>query len=75
MKSYKEVITINPLVRLGKACVRDTRITVADVLEYLASGMSENEIVQDFPQLTIDDIHACLSYAAESEKHVKIVFS
>ena len=53
---------------IGKATVRGTRITVGDVLSYLASGMSEDEIVSDFPSLTREDIRACLAYAAERER-------
>lgn len=71
MKSYRDIITVNPNVRSGKPSVRNLRITVADVLGYLAAGMSEQEIVDDFPKLTIEDIRACLAYAADSEKHVK----
>ena len=63
-----ERIAIDPSVRFGKPCVRGTRISVGDILEYLASGMSEDEILADFPQLTRDDIRACLAYAAERER-------
>jgi uncharacterized protein (DUF433 family) len=61
-------IDLNPQVRFGKPCVRNTRISVGDVLGYLAGGMSEDEILQDFPQLERDDIRACLTYAAERER-------
>ena len=61
-------IAMDPAVRFGKPCVQSTRISVGDVLEYLAAGMSENEILADFPQLTRDDIRACLAYAAERER-------
>ena len=61
-------ISIEPAVRFGKPCVRGTRITVGDVLGYLAGGMSEAELLADFPQLTHDDIRACLTYAAERER-------
>ena len=61
---YRDRIVIDPAIRFGKPCVRGTRITVGDVLSYLASGMSEEQIVADFPQLTSDDIHACLAYAS-----------
>lgn len=61
-------ITIDPTVRFGKPCVRGTRITVGDVLGYLASGMSEDEVLADFPQLSREDIRACLAYAAERER-------
>ncbi|HEY7213483.1 MAG TPA: DUF433 domain-containing protein [Thermoanaerobaculia bacterium] len=65
---YHDRIVIDPQIRFGKATVRGTRITVGDVLSYLASGMSENEIVSDFPSLTPEDIRACLAYAAERER-------
>jgi uncharacterized protein (DUF433 family) len=63
-------IVIDPEIRFGKPCVRGTRITVGDVLSYLASGMREDEILADFPQLTRDDIRACLAFAAERERRV-----
>jgi uncharacterized protein (DUF433 family) len=61
-------ISIDPAVRFGKPCIRGTRITVGDVLGYLAGGMSEAEILADFPQLSHDDVLACLAYAAERER-------
>jgi uncharacterized protein (DUF433 family) len=61
-------IVTDPAVRFGKPCVRGTRISVGDVLEYLAGGMSEDQILADFPQLKRDDIRACLAYAAERER-------
>jgi len=61
-------ISVDPAVRFGKPCVRGTRITVGDILGYLAGGMSEAELLADFPQLTHDDIRACLTYAAERER-------
>lgn len=67
---YRGVITTDPTVRGGKPRVRDTRITVSDVLEYLASGMTTTEITGDFPQLTEDDIRACLAFAAERERRL-----
>ena len=66
--NYSKIITIEPGKRSGKPCIRGMRITVADVLEYLASGMTEADILRDFPELTTDDIHACLAFAAEREK-------
>jgi uncharacterized protein (DUF433 family) len=68
--SFQDRIVIEPEIRFGKPCVRGTRITVGDVLSYLASGMSEGEILADFPQLTGDDIRACLAFAAERERRV-----
>jgi uncharacterized protein (DUF433 family) len=66
--NYRNIITIEPGKRGGKPCIRGMRITVYDVLEYLASGMSQQEILEDFPYLTLDDIRACLSYAADRER-------
>jgi uncharacterized protein (DUF433 family) len=65
---YQDVITIEPGKRGGKPCIRGMRITVYDILEYLAAGMTQQEILDDFPYLTVDDIRACLSYAADREK-------
>lgn len=67
---YQHRIVIDPAVRFGKPCVRGTRITVGDVLSYLASGMREEEILSDFPQLTTEDVRACLAYAAERERRL-----
>ena len=66
--SYSEIITIEPGKRGGKPCIRGLRITVYDVLEYLASGMSEEEILRDFPDLTSEDLRACLAFAADRER-------
>ena len=63
-------ITVEPGKRSGKPCIRGLRITVSDVLEYLASGMTEAEILTDFPELTIEDIRACLAFAAERERRL-----
>ncbi len=65
---YRKLITIEPGKRGGKPCIRGLRITVYDVLEYLASGMSEEEIIRDFPDLTREDIRACLAFAADRER-------
>ena len=65
MKHYSEIITIDPNKRFGKPCIRKLRITVYDVLSWLASGMSNEEIIEEFPELTNEDIKACLSYAAD----------
>jgi uncharacterized protein (DUF433 family) len=71
MIDYKEIIKRNPNKRFGKPCVRNTRITVFDVLGWLAAGMSYEEITNDFPELTIDDIKACLAYAADREHKLR----
>ena len=63
-------IVLDPAIRSGKPCVKGTRITVSDVLEYLAGGMSEAGILHDFPELTHEDISACLAFAAEREKRI-----
>jgi uncharacterized protein (DUF433 family) len=61
---YSHIITIEPGKRSGQPCIRGMRITVRDVLEYLAGGMSVNDLLTDFPELTVDDVRACLAYAA-----------
>ncbi len=68
--NWQERISVNPAVRSGKPCIRGTRITVYDVLEYLAGGMSEDEVLADFPDLSREDIRACLSFAAARERRV-----
>ena len=70
---YRDYITIEPGKRGGKPCVRGLRITVYDVLSYLASGMSLDEVLADFPALTREDVLACLAYAAEREQQTLIV--
>ncbi len=67
-RSYQERITLEPGKRSGRPTIRGLRITVYDVLSYLAAGMSEEEILADFPYLTAEDIQACLGYAAERER-------
>jgi uncharacterized protein (DUF433 family) len=66
--NYQDFITIEPDKRSGKPCIRGLRITVYDVLDYLASGMTEDEILEDFPDLTKEDIKACLAFAADRER-------
>lgn len=66
--SLLDRISINAEVRFGKPCVRGTRITVGDVLGYLAGGMSEEQLLAEFPQLKPEDVRACLAYAAERER-------
>jgi len=70
---YSDIITIEPGKRNRKPCIRDLRITVSDVLEYLASGMSHAQMLHDFPYLTEDDIRACLAFAADRERKLEIV--
>lgn len=65
---YRDIITIEPGKRSGKPCIRGMRITVQDILEYLAGGMTEDEILADFSELTRDDIRACLAFAADRER-------
>ncbi len=66
--SYRDRITIEPGKRGGKPCIRGLRITVYDILEYLAGGMTEQQILQDFPDLELEDIRACLAFAADRER-------
>lgn len=70
MKDLMDHVTIDPAVRSGKPCIRGTRITVYDVLEYLAGGMTSEEILQEFPELTSDDIQAVLQFAAARERRL-----
>jgi uncharacterized protein (DUF433 family) len=67
---YRSIITIEPGKRGGKPCIRSLRITVYDILDYLASGMTEAEIVRDFRDLTTADIRACLAFAADRERRL-----
>jgi uncharacterized protein (DUF433 family) len=66
--NYRDYITIDPNKRAGKPCVRGLRITVYEVLEYLASDMSEEQILHDFPDLTHEDLKACIAFAADRER-------
>lgn len=70
---YRNIITLEPGKRSGKPTIRGMRITVYDVLDYLASGMTPEEILKDFPYLTREDIQACLSFAADRERRVTVV--
>lgn len=72
---YTQIITIEPGKRSGKPCIRHTRMTVTDVLEYLASGMTPDELLSEFPDLTKEDIHACLAFAADRERRLAIIGS
>jgi uncharacterized protein (DUF433 family) len=73
MKHYTEIISIDPEIRFGRPCIKGTRISVYDVLGWLANGMTIPEIIEDFPQLTDEQIKACLAFAADRERRVKIV--
>ncbi len=68
--NYRDYITIEPNKRGGKPCIRGLRITVYEVLEYMASGMTEEEILSDFPDLTKDDLRAALAFAADRERRL-----
>ena len=69
---YKQYIEVNPEIRFGKPVIKNTRITVYDVLQWLASGMSYEQIIDDFPQLNETQILACLAYAANKERIIKV---
>jgi uncharacterized protein (DUF433 family) len=70
---YTKLITIEPDKRSGQPCIRGLRMTVQDVLEYLASGMTPDEVLADFPDLTAEDIRACLAFAADRERRLRVV--
>jgi uncharacterized protein (DUF433 family) len=70
MAALLERITIDPAIRSGKPVIRGTRITVSDILEYLAGGMSQEEVLQDFPDLMAEDVRAALAFAAERERRL-----
>ena len=70
--SYQDRITLDPLVRSGKPCIKGTRIAVGDVLDYLGGGMTAVEILDDFPDLKAEDIQACLTFAAERERRLTV---
>ena len=72
MKHYSDIITINPQVRFGQPCIRGMRISVSDILGWLAAGLSEFDIIQDYPDLNPEDFKAALSYAADREHRIKI---
>jgi uncharacterized protein (DUF433 family) len=75
MNAFNDIIRINHEKRFGKPCVRDTRITVYDVLGWLSADMTYDEILFDFPELTRQDILACLAFAAQRERTVQMVFN
>ncbi|MDO8291194.1 MAG: DUF433 domain-containing protein [Parvibaculum sp.] len=71
--NYHNIITLEPGKRGGKPCIRGLRVTVYDVLDYLAAGMTTEQILQDFDYLTRDDILACLAYAVDRERHQLVI--
>ena len=73
MEDFEKHISINPAIRFGKPCIKNTRIAVVDILQWLASGMSFEEILEDYPSITIEDIRAALSFAAHRESISKII--
>lgn len=72
MKHYSEIITIDPQIRFGKPCVRGMRISVCDVLSWYAAGITEDDILEDYPELTKEDLLAVLAFAADREHRVKV---
>lgn len=72
MINYTKYISINPNIRFGKPCVSGTRIAVYDVLSWLASGMTNDQILEDYPELSNTQIQACLAYAADREHKLKV---
>ena len=70
MKSYRDIITIEPGKRGGRPCIRGMRISVYDILGWLAAGMSNEQIIEEYPELTLEDIRASLAYAADREHHL-----
>ena len=75
MNDYRNIITIESGKRSGQPCIRGMRITVYDIFEYLASGMTVAEVLHDFPELTEADIRACFAYAADKEKSQVVVYT
>jgi len=73
MKAYNKIIRINPDKRFGKPCVRNTRITVFDILGWLGSGMTYEDVISDYPELTREDIKACLMFAADRERKLQTI--
>ena len=71
--NYRERITIDPRIRSGKPCIRGTRITVADVFDYLGGGMTVAEVLADFPDLAPQDIQACFAFAADRDRRLNVL--
>ena len=72
MENYSDFIEINSEIRFGRPCIKGTRISVYDVLGWLAAGMTNAQIIKDFPELTVQSIRACLAYAAQKERKARI---
>lgn len=72
LMDYRERIIIDPEIRFGKPAIKGTRITVVDVLEYMAGGDTEEDVLANFPQLVAEDVRACLAFAADRERHARI---
>jgi uncharacterized protein (DUF433 family) len=72
MLNYREYITVDSSVRFGRACIKGTRISVYDVLGWLANGQTADEIISDYPELTKEQIQACLYYASDKERMIKM---
>jgi uncharacterized protein (DUF433 family) len=70
---YHDIITIEPGKRSGKPCIRGLRITVDDILDCFAAGMTEEEVLDDYDYLTRDDIRACFAYASDRERHTRVI--
>lgn len=73
MNDYGIYISINPNIRFGKPCINGTRIAVQDILSWLASGMTNDEILEDFPELTLEHIRSALAFAADSERRTRLI--
>jgi len=73
MKTYNKIIKISPDKRFGKPCIRNTRITVFDILGWLGSGMTMDEVINDYPELTREDIKASLMFAADRERKLQTI--
>ena len=73
MKKYRDHIHINPNIRSGKPCIVNTRIAVSDVFDYLGGGMTVDEVLDDFPDLTLADIQACFAFAADRDRRLTVV--
>ncbi len=75
MSDYQQYISLNPGIRFGKPCIVGTRVAVQDILGWLASGMTNEEIIEDFPELTLTHIRAALAFAADSERRTRLIIA